>query len=69
MSPHPNVESFRRLVEEWLPQRLGEVVNGRVSAYGPYGSCAGRQMREKVAGRPDDRRGFSSLRAADPTVA
>jgi len=27
MTPHPNVQSFRRFVEEWLPQRLGEVVN------------------------------------------
>ncbi len=27
MTPHPNVESFRRFIEDWLPQRLGEVVN------------------------------------------
>jgi len=27
MTPHPNVESFRWFLEDWLPQRLGEVVN------------------------------------------
>ena len=27
MTPHPNVESFRGFLEEWLPQRLGEIID------------------------------------------
>ena len=27
MKPHPNVESFRRLIEEWLPGKLAELVD------------------------------------------